>query len=250
MNMPGMSISILNLSNVSADTGLPVDELLSLIDAPHNTPAWPATQNIYPLPTALAKRKRADMFTEVAEEAHEKKPVEGPKLLSDASLIQKAMSVASEDVIALEPELTRWDTIVGDGDCGETCAQGATAVLGAIKSGLGSDGDVVHLFRELTEIIDGEQRGAAEPINGSGSFTVADDRRMRRYPRRHHLHLPSRNDQRPHRRRSHLALARTHRPILRSNLSRGSRDAQTAHGRPRRSSHHHGRSHSVRRDPR
>lgn len=45
--------------------------------------------------------------------------------------------------------------IVGDGDCGETCASGAQAVLQALKSDLGSDGDVVELFRELTDIIDG-----------------------------------------------------------------------------------------------
>lgn len=48
------------------------------------------------------------------------------------------------------------DQIVGDGDCGETCAQGAQAVLAALKDGLGEDGDLVNLFRELTEIIDGE----------------------------------------------------------------------------------------------
>jgi len=45
--------------------------------------------------------------------------------------------------------------IVGDGDCGETCAAGAKAVLESLKSGLGDDGDIVNLFRELTEIIDG-----------------------------------------------------------------------------------------------
>jgi dihydroxyacetone kinase len=90
----------------------------------------------------------------------------------DSKKIEESMRIASEDVIALEPKLTEWDTvsdtsswntsipahsqIVGDGDCGETCANGAKAVLGALKTGLGSDGDLVHLFRELTEVIDGE----------------------------------------------------------------------------------------------
>ena len=50
-------------------------------------------------------------------------------------------------------ELTK--QIVGDGDCGETCAAGAKAVLEALDHGLGEDGDIVNLFRELTEIIDG-----------------------------------------------------------------------------------------------
>lgn len=69
MNMPGVSLSLLNLTNVAADCGFTsVDHLLELLDAPHNTPAWPATQNIYPVPQSLASRKRADMFTEVEKE--------------------------------------------------------------------------------------------------------------------------------------------------------------------------------------
>jgi hypothetical protein len=45
--------------------------------------------------------------------------------------------------------------IVGDGDCGETCANGAKAVLEALENGLGKDGDLLSLFRQLTDIIDG-----------------------------------------------------------------------------------------------
>ncbi|EIW70120.1 hypothetical protein TREMEDRAFT_29967 [Tremella mesenterica DSM 1558] len=153
MNMPGMSISLLNLTNVSEECGLSIEELLELIDAPHNSPGWPATQNMYPVPDFLARRKREEHFTEVDAEPR-KEVSKGPKLIASAKTIQECMRIAAEDVISLEPQLTRWDTIVGDGDCGETCASGAHAVLKAIEDGVGSDGDVVNLFRELTEIID------------------------------------------------------------------------------------------------
>lgn len=152
MNMPGFSISLTNLTNISEDTGTPTERLLQLIDAPHRSSAWPQTSSIYPLPSKF-QRKREEQFTEVEKE--EKKVVKsGPKILVDAKKIEESMKIASEDVIALEPKLTEWDTIVGDGDCGETCANGAKAVLEALKGGLGSDGDLVHLFRELTEVID------------------------------------------------------------------------------------------------
>ena len=156
MNMPGISLSLLNLTNVASECPSfgGVDGLIAHLDAPHNSSAWPTTQNIYPVPSTL-QRKRQDQYIDVEKE-EKIVPEGGAKLLVDPKGIQEALRVASEDTIALEPDLTRWDTIVGDGDCGETCAQGAEAVLKHLKQGLGQDGDVVGLFRELTEIIDGE----------------------------------------------------------------------------------------------
>lgn len=40
-------------------------------------------------------------------------------------------------------------------DSGETVAAGAKAVLTAVRSGLGSDGDAVKVLKSLTTIIDG-----------------------------------------------------------------------------------------------
>lgn len=86
MNMPGLSISLLNLTNVADECSSIVDvaKLLTFLDAPHLTSAWPATENIYPLPEKLKGRKREDAFTEVEKE--EKKTVtDGPKLLGEST---------------------------------------------------------------------------------------------------------------------------------------------------------------------
>ncbi|WVF68211.1 dihydroxyacetone kinase [Kwoniella sp. CBS 6097] len=164
MNMPGISLSLLNLNNVSADCPfVTTDRLLELLDAPHNSVAWPATNQIYPLPEGLKGRKREEQFTEVEEEREEIE-TGGAQLLADAEKIRNAMKIAANDVLALEPQLTRWDTIVGDGDCGETCALGAKAVLSSLKKGLGADGDLVQLFRVLTQVIDDSMGGTLGAI--------------------------------------------------------------------------------------
>ncbi|KAK6906553.1 dihydroxyacetone kinase [Kwoniella mangroviensis CBS 8507] len=164
MNMPGISLSLLNLTNVAAENSfVSTSRLLELLDAPHNSPAWPATSQRYPLPEGLRNRKREDAFTEVEEEKEEVY-TGGAKLVVDPKPIQQAMKTAAENVLALEPQLTKWDTIVGDGDCGETCALGAKGVLSALSKGLGSNGDLVELFRTLTQVIDDSMGGTLGAI--------------------------------------------------------------------------------------
>lgn len=85
MNMPGISLTLLNLTNVSEECSIPVPKLLELLDAPHNSPAWPTTHGIYPLPENLERRKREDAWVEVAKE--EKPPKkESKQILGKLSL--------------------------------------------------------------------------------------------------------------------------------------------------------------------
>nr|ODN96149.1 dihydroxyacetone kinase [Cryptococcus depauperatus CBS 7855] len=168
MNMPGISLSLLNLTNVTDEcSSTSVSQLLQLLDAPHNSVAWPATSQIYPVPDSLKGRKREDAFVDVQEEEKEIE-ASGPPIYGDKEFILRAMKQAAEDVLEIEPRLTKWDTasqsIVGDGDCGETCALGAKATLKALKDGLGSDGDLVKFFRVLTEVIDGSMGGTLGAI--------------------------------------------------------------------------------------
>ena len=97
MNMPGFSLSLTNFSNISSETSTPTATLLRLIDAPHTSPAWPATQNIYPVPEALKGRKRADQFTEVEKE-EKKVDIGGPKLLSELNLDTACWRVSADGI--------------------------------------------------------------------------------------------------------------------------------------------------------
>lgn len=130
MNMPGISLSLLNLTNVAEECPfVDTSKLAEFLDAPHNSVAWPATSQVYPLPEKLANRKREDKFVDVEEEKKEE-VTGGPQLfgtcllywdvlmarlillgLGNEELIRKAMKQAAEDVLASEPKLTKWDTV-------------------------------------------------------------------------------------------------------------------------------------------
>jgi triose/dihydroxyacetone kinase / FAD-AMP lyase (cyclizing) len=50
----------------------------------------------------------------------------------DPVAARKALSIALNRLIAAEPEITKYDTIVGDGDCGIGLKRGAEGELGYI----------------------------------------------------------------------------------------------------------------------
>ncbi|KAJ7119555.1 Dak1 domain-containing protein [Mycena epipterygia] len=151
LNAPGFSLTLLNLTHISK-TVSSVEELLAFVDAPHASAAWPST-SVYPVPTQLSQRTREEKFVDIPAE-HKLAQAGGPTLKVSPKVLVSVMRNGAEAVLASEPDLTRWDTIVGDGDCGETCAAGAQAVLTALDNGLGSDGEVVNVLRLLTELID------------------------------------------------------------------------------------------------
>jgi len=160
MNMPGFSISLTNLSNISKSTSVSVERLLELIDAPHNSVAWPATSRIYPVPEALAKRKRAEYFTEVEKE-EKKAPIQGPKILVEPKGLAEAMRIASEDVITLEPKLTEWDTVSGTCTSARPCQISHCAVIAA-QIALTADRGRRRLWRDVRERRQGRSRGAQD----------------------------------------------------------------------------------------
>ena len=89
MNMPGISLSLLNLTNVASECPFTsITTLLDLLDAPHRSPGWPSSGNIYPLPDRLKARKRADQFIEVTKE-EKKAPAGEPKLQSALSQLRR-----------------------------------------------------------------------------------------------------------------------------------------------------------------
>lgn len=52
--------------------------------------------------------------------------LQSPNVMTvDLSVVRKAVSGALESVIRAEPTVTKYDTLVGDGDCGEALKRGA-----------------------------------------------------------------------------------------------------------------------------
>ena len=79
---------------------------------------------------------------------------------SDPSTFNASIKRACEALRAAEPELTRFDTVAGDGDCGLTLKTGAEAVLALQSSSQVSGDDVVGSMRAIAGV-------AAEKMGGT-----------------------------------------------------------------------------------
>ncbi|THY24054.1 Dak1-domain-containing protein [Aureobasidium pullulans] len=141
LNAPGFSISLLNISGVARETKMEEDTLYALLDRDTNAPAWP--RNSY-------GQVRVDSPTQTrASLAHHETVSFGPKL--DVATLEGALSNACEAAVAAEPDITKWDIVMGDGDCGEAVEGMCKGVLSQLSSGLVSrhNGALLPILDEI-----------------------------------------------------------------------------------------------------
>lgn len=111
LNAPGWSISLLNVSGIERDTKTPVPTILELLDTENDAPGWP--KNGYrPLTSESVKAQTQKSAASSSDPARR-----GPKV--DTAVLESALRSACDAAIKREPDITKWDIVMGDGDCGE-----------------------------------------------------------------------------------------------------------------------------------
>jgi triose/dihydroxyacetone kinase / FAD-AMP lyase (cyclizing) len=159
LNAPAFSVSVINISAAAKKCKYSADEIKGFLDV-RTTTSWEAVAG-----TQGARRPRAEQFVDPPAEA--KKVVEDAKDLKvDPETLEKMLRSACSALCAAEPDLTKWDTVMGDGDCGLTLETGAKAVQSALDSGLASSGSVVKVLHELEDIVEGQMGGTLGGILG------------------------------------------------------------------------------------
>ncbi|KAJ7760126.1 dihydroxyacetone kinase [Mycena maculata] len=119
LNMPGFSLSLVLLPRAEDAAAPKASVLLSLLDAPAQTPGWKWTAAAPPVtPTPLAPASSASAKKAAASGIGAAQPAD----------FLAALQRACAALVAAEPEITRMDTITGDGDCGLTLKAGAQGV--------------------------------------------------------------------------------------------------------------------------
>jgi dihydroxyacetone kinase len=144
-DMHGASLTILNL------TGAP-EELKELLDAPTDAPAW--------IPCDVLTGARPVEVPEVVPSSPDAVAAITPPVTEEfnAANLIRAAATAVRDA---EPLLTKYDTIVGDGDCGITMKRGATYILDALdKDNLPTDHPVT-LFTALADAVSQSMGGTS-----------------------------------------------------------------------------------------
>ncbi|KAL5343118.1 Dak1 domain-containing protein [Aspergillus crustosus] len=154
LNGLGFSISLLKL----ADTGLGDGKsFLELIDAPAEAVGWTARIS----PSTWEHRHSPPIEVKKAKTIEQ--PPSNVKL--DAATIRKVLGAGLKRVIDAEPKITRYDTIVGDGDCGIGLKRGAEAVLELINDPSANlNDDVVNTLLRIVSVVENTMDGTSGAI--------------------------------------------------------------------------------------
>ena len=162
LNAPAFSVSVINITAAAANSAYSVDQLKAFFDLKTDT-AWEAVAGAQ---SSSQRRPRVQQLVRPPTES--RKPIDDARDLKiDPQLLEKMLRGACEAVITAEPDLTKWDTIMGDGDCGLTLETGAKALLEAIESRkIAAKGSIVEVLTELEEIVEGKMGGTLGGILG------------------------------------------------------------------------------------
>ena len=79
----------------------------------------------------------------------------------DSKLLLSCLDAACEALIAAEPEITRYDTIGGDGDAGQTLSSGASAILAKLSKDEIDSKDCSKAVRQLAICIEESMGGTS-----------------------------------------------------------------------------------------
>lgn len=162
LNAPAFSVSVINLSGIASNTPYSVEQIKGFFDLKTDT-AWEAVAGSQNDPR---RRPRAEQL--VPPPPEEKKTIDDSRDLKvDPALLERMLRGAASALIAAEPDLTKWDTVMGDGDCGLTLETGAKALLDALDTKhVASRGSVVEVLTEVEDILEGKMGGTLGGILG------------------------------------------------------------------------------------
>ncbi|BGP44681.1 hypothetical protein JCM10450v2_000495 [Rhodotorula kratochvilovae] len=172
LNLPGFSLTLLLLPReplpapASSGSSLAVTSelLVDLFDAPTEAPAWKWTFKGEPEMKVLKAEEDAKVAKREDKGGEE---VTGPKP-TDSKLFISALEEALKAVIHAEPEITRYDTIAGDGDAGLTLKAGATGIMDAIAQNRIPDDDVVAAMVAISAVVEKEMGGTSGGLYAIG----------------------------------------------------------------------------------
>uniref|UniRef100_A0A8H8CIP2 Dihydroxyacetone kinase n=1 Tax=Psilocybe cubensis TaxID=181762 RepID=A0A8H8CIP2_PSICU len=153
LNMPGFSISLLLLPSKEEVKAPSKDLILSLLDDKSETPGWKWSSPIAP----LAQEKQLAPAQQITANKANIKHVSVP----DPAAFIESIKRAAEALIEAEPEITRMDSIAGDGDCGLTLKAGAEGVLSKISAGKISGDDLVRSIISIAQVSEESMGGTS-----------------------------------------------------------------------------------------
>lgn len=148
-DMQGASVSIINLTDAP-------HSYTGLLDAPTDAVAWHC-------PDCYADKRPSSMeIPEVKAPGKDSKKVTVDVAIPNfGSIVREKVEMTCMKLVASEPLLTKYDTVVGDGDCGLTFERGAKHVLSSLKNRKLQTEHPVLFFESLADEISTSMGGTS-----------------------------------------------------------------------------------------
>lgn len=149
LNAPGFSISLCNVSAAARQSNSTTVELLQLLDRPTTAVYWPNTIR----PAADARKTNGDAangHSGLNGNANSTSNI----VKVDPTVLESSVRSGCESAIAAEPQLTKWDMVMGDGDCGEAVKGLCEAVIRNLDNGVAASGSVFLFLESTIEAVD------------------------------------------------------------------------------------------------
>ncbi|KAK9312415.1 Dak1 domain-containing protein [Lipomyces starkeyi] len=145
---PGFSITLLKAS----------DKILEYLDAPTKAVGFTPGSVLTADSPSRVIVESANHETEYGHTNGHSKPIIDPAKFSST------VKLACEKVISAEPQITEYDTVVGDGDCGYTLKRAAEAVMFFLKSSSADISPTVSTLFKLAQTVENNMDGTSGAI--------------------------------------------------------------------------------------
>ncbi|KAJ4322393.1 Dihydroxyacetone kinase 2 [Fusarium piperis] len=144
---PGFSVTLLELD----------EELEELLDAPTTAPAWP--RSIHGWATDAESASKRETKVAAAKPNGRETGVKVPTTLVK-SIIDSVAKTTAQD----EPKITEYDTLAGDGDCGETLLNGVNGLVKEFQKDDAESLDIGQIFRRTATTAERSMGGTSGAI--------------------------------------------------------------------------------------
>jgi len=165
-DMQGASVSIVSLTKAKGTVKDMDVDMCHLLDDVTDAPAW-QTSDVVVGEGGTTRSKKVNIMkknndisaSEVTSRAkYDHIPVQ---VGLGSNVMEKAVVAACNRLVESEPILTKYDTIVGDGDCGITMERGAREILSRIESKVIDTTHPVVFFEDLAMAISSSMGGTS-----------------------------------------------------------------------------------------
>ncbi|KAH7150330.1 dihydroxyacetone kinase [Dactylonectria estremocensis] len=163
LNAPAFSVSVINITQAAANCSYSAEQIKQFADVKTDT-CWESMAGAQSGPR---RRARKEQFVQAPVESKKAASASNNDLVVDPRTLEAVVRTACNALVAVEPDLTRWDTVMGDGDCGETVKTGASELLAALDvDKAAASGSVTALLTTLEDIVESKMGGTLGGILG------------------------------------------------------------------------------------